>query len=170
MNTLVIYDSKFGNTERIAQAIARGVGSVSDVHVMSTTEAARALESIAGRPDLLFVGGPTQNHGPSAGLRGFINDLPTSLRGVPAACFDTRYRGPVLLMGSAASATAKALAKAGAEIVTAPESFYIARRGQMPLQTLEPGEVERAQQWGREMAAATSLTAASAGGEATVAE
>jgi len=170
MNTLVIYDSKFGNTERIAEAIARGVGSVSDVHVMSTTEAVRALETIAGRPDLLFVGGPTQNHGPSAGLRDFMKALPASLRGVPVACFDTRYRGPVLLMGSAASAAAKALAKAGAEIVAAPESFYIARRGQMPLQTLEPGEIERAQQWGREMVAATSLTAASAGGEATVAE
>jgi hypothetical protein len=40
-----------------------------------------------------------------------------------------------------------------------PESFFIARRGQMPVQTLEPGEIERAQQWGRDIAAATALTA-----------
>jgi flavodoxin len=168
MSTLVIYDTKFGNTERIAEAIARGVGSVSDVHVMSTTEVVGAVRAIDGRPDLLFVGGPTQNHGPSAGLRDFINALPASLAGVPAVCFDTRYRGPVLLMGSAASAAAKALAKAGAEIVAKPESFFIARRGQMPLQALEPGEIERAEQWGREMAAAASPAATSVGSAARV--
>ncbi|TAK00160.1 MAG: flavodoxin family protein [Chloroflexota bacterium] len=157
MNTVVIYDSKFGNTEKIAEAIARGIGSVSDVHVISVSEAARELEALATRPDLLIVGGPTQNHGPSAGLRHFTDALPASLRGVPAACFDTRYRGPVLLMGSAATAAAKAVAKAGAAIVGTPESFFIVRRGQMPLQTLEPGEIERAESWGRATASEAPL-------------
>lgn len=155
MQTLVIYDSKFGNTEKVAQAIARGVGPVAEVRVMSTDGAIRALETLGWRPDLVLVGGPTQNHGPSAGLRAFVDALPTALRGIPAACFDTRYRGPVLLMGSASAAAAKAIAKAGAEIIAPPESFFIVRRGAMPLQTLEPGEIERAEAWGR--AVATSL-------------
>ncbi|HEX5588949.1 MAG TPA: flavodoxin domain-containing protein [Candidatus Limnocylindrales bacterium] len=163
MNTLVIYDSKFGNTEKVAEAIARGVGSVSEVSVTGAAEAAQAVAMLPGRPDLLIVGGPTQNHGPSAGLRDLVNAVPASLRGVPVACFDTRYRGPALLMGSAASAAAKAMARTGAEMVASPESFFIARRGPMPLQTLEPGEIERAEQWGRAVAMATPAAGLASG-------
>jgi flavodoxin len=156
MQTVVIYDSKFGNTENIAEAIGRGIGSISEVRVTSTAEAANVLESLASRPDLVLVGGPTQNHGPSAGLRRFLEDLPDALRGVPTACFDTRYRGPVLLMGSASAAAAKALAKAGAKIVAPPESFFIVRHGAMPQQTLEPGELTRAEAWGQAVATAAA--------------
>src|SRR5689334_19651884 len=91
MQTLVIYDSKFGNTEKVAEAIARGVGPVSAVQVTSTAEATTVLQTLAARPDLVLVGGPTQNRGPSAGLRALVDALPAALRGVPAACFDTRY-------------------------------------------------------------------------------
>jgi flavodoxin len=156
MQTVVIYDSKFGNTERIAEAIARGAGTLADVRVMSTPEAVGAAGTLAGRPDLLLLGGPTHNHGPSAGLRAFMDTLPAPLRGVPAACFDTRYRGPVLLMGSAAAGAAKVLAKAGAVTVAPPESFFIQRRGPIELQQLEPGEIERAEQWGRAVATAAA--------------
>jgi NAD(P)H-dependent FMN reductase len=152
MQALVIYDSKFGNTEKIAEAIARGIGLVSEARVTSADGAAHALATLAARPDLVLVGGPTQNHGPSAGLRALLDALPAALRGTPAACFDTRYRGPAWLMGSAAAAAAKALAKAGAEVVAPPESFFIVRRGPMPRQTLEPGEIERAEAWGRAVA------------------
>ena len=160
MQTLIIYNSKFGNTEKVAQAIARGIGQVSEVRVTSTDEAIRVVETLASRPDLVLIGGPSQNHGPSAGLRAFVNALPVALRGIPSACFDTRYRGPILLMGSAGSAAAKALAKTGSAIVAPPESFFIVRHGPMPQQTLEPGEIERAEAWGR-----TIATAAHAGSE-----
>jgi NAD(P)H-dependent FMN reductase len=152
MQTLVIYHSKFGNTERIATAIARGAGSVSEVRLLSTDEA-NTIETLATLPDLVLVGGPTHNHGPSAGLRALLDALPDSIRRAPAAAFDTRYRGPALLMGSAAAAAARGLARAGAEIVAPPESFFIGRHGPMPLQALEPGEIERAQAWGRATAA-----------------
>lgn len=153
MQSLVIYDSRFGNTEKIAQAIGRGVGRLGAVQVMSTTDALRATGA-GGRPDLLLVGGPTHNRGPSADLQAFIKRLPTDLGGVPAACFDTRYRGPVLLMGSAAMAAAKALARAGFETIAPPASFFVARRGPMEAQALEAGEVERAEAWGSAVAAA----------------
>ena len=152
MQTVVIYDSKFGNTEKIAEAIGRGIGTVSDVRVLSTVEAAQPAP--AESADLLVLGGPTHNHGPSAGLRALLSGLPDSFRGVPAACFDTRYRGPELLMGSAAAGAAKALAVAGTELVTSPESFYMTRRGPLELQQLEPGEIERAEQWGKTVATA----------------
>ena len=156
MQTLVIYDSKFGNTEKIAQAIGRGISTLGQVRVTATSEAAQTLDTLASRPDLVIVGGPTQNRGPSAGLRALVKTLPAALRGIPTACFDTRYRGPVLLMGSAASAAAKDLSKSGAEIVAPPESFFIVRHGPMEHQTLEAGEIERAQAWGRTIATATS--------------
>jgi flavodoxin len=152
MQTVVIYDSKFGNTEKIAEAIARGIGPISEVHVTTAAEAASVLEVLATRPDLVLVGGPTQNHGPSAGLRALVDAPPAALRGVPVVCFYTRYRGPVLLMGSAAAFAAKALDKSGAQVVAPPESFFIVRHGPMQLQTLESGEIERAETWGRTIA------------------
>src|SRR5262245_2053747 len=147
MQTLVIYDSKFGNTELIAQAIARGIGTASEVLVMSTPEAAEFARTAAGapghEPTLLIVGGPTHKRNASAPLKAFLDTLPAAYRGIPAASFDTRYRGPLLIMGSAAAATAKALASAGSQLVAPPESFFMVRGGSLPLQTLEPGEITR---------------------------
>ena len=151
MQTLVIYDSKFGNTETIAQAIGRGLSALGDVRVMSTGEA-----TLMERPDLLLVGSPTQNRGTSPGLRAFVEALPEALRGVPAALFDTRYRGATWLMGSAAAKAAKAIRKAGGDLVAEPESFFVVRKGPMERQTLESGEIERAEQWAAAVAAAAN--------------
>lgn len=153
MQSVVIYDSRFGNTEKIAEAIGRGAGTLGDVKVISTAEAAGDAQTLTGRPDLLLLGGPTQNRRPSPGLRAFLDGLPVSLRGVRSASFDTRYRGPVWLMGSAAAEAAKVILKAGGELVAPAESFFIVRRGSLERQTLEPGEIERAEQWGRRVAA-----------------
>jgi flavodoxin len=156
MQTVVVYDSKFGNTERIADAIARGVGTLGSVLVMDTAEA--MSRQPAGRPDLMLIGGPTQRRSPSPALRTFIDALPAGLQGVPAATFDTRSRGSTWIMGSAAAEAAKVLRKAGSELVAPPQSFFIGRGGPMERQTLEAGEIERAEAWAREVGA--SLRAA----------
>ena len=148
MRTVVVYDSKFGNTEKIAHAIGRGLGELGDVRVMSTGEV-----TLTEPPDLLFLGGPTQKRGASPGLREFMEALPAALRGVPAAPFDTRYRGATWLMGSAAAQAAKAIHNTGGDLVAEPESFFIVRKGPMAHQTLEPGELERAQRWAAAVAA-----------------
>ena len=72
MQTMIIYDTftSNGNTEQIARAIARGVGTLGDVRVLSVAEATPSLPEPL---DLLLVGGPTQRHGLSPGLRGFSN-------------------------------------------------------------------------------------------------
>ena len=149
MQTVVIYDSKFGNTEKVAQAIGRGLSGLGDVRVMSTGEA-----TLTERPDLLLVGGPTQKRGASPALRAFMESLPAALRGVPAAPFDTRYRGATWMFGSAAAEAAKAIRKAGGDLVAEPESFFMVRKGPMERQTLEPGEIERAERWAAALAAA----------------
>ncbi|HEY3336287.1 MAG TPA: flavodoxin domain-containing protein [Candidatus Limnocylindrales bacterium] len=153
MDIVVIYDTKFGNTAQVARAIARGAAAAGSVRVLDTTEAAGSLPQ---QPGLLILGGPTQRRGPSAALRSFVDDLPAVLRRLPAATFDTRYRGATLLMGSAASDAARRIAKAGSRLATPPESFFVTRGGPLEAQGLEPGELERAEAWGRRVAASAT--------------
>ncbi len=152
MQAVLVYDSKFGNTEVIAEAIARGVGTLGTVLVVAAREASDAL---AERPDLLLVGGPTQKRAMSPGLLEFLDTvIGQGIHGVATASFDTRYRGSAWLMGSAAGEAAKRLRKAGGHLVAPPESFFISRNGPLERQTLEAGEVERAEAWSRAVVAA----------------
>jgi hypothetical protein len=59
-------------------------------------------------------------------------------------------------MGSAAAEAAKVLRKAGGKLVAPPESFFIGRGGPLERQTLEAGEIERAEAWGRAVGAAVN--------------
>jgi Flavodoxins len=161
VQALVIYDSQFGNTDQIAQAIARGLGERAGVEVLAASElVGRPLES----PDLVLVGGPTQRHGMSPTLRAFFDTLPQdSLRSARAATFDTRYRMPALLSGSAAGEAAGRLRRAGCRLVATPESFFVERdrppkgeKRRHGFERLEPGELERATEWGRRLAPALS--------------
>jgi flavodoxin len=157
--TVIVYDSKFGNTERIAEAIARGIETRGPVELADTTTAGQALSA---RPDLLLIGGPTQRRTMSPALRALVDALPTGLRGVPAATFDTRYRGATFLMGSAAAEAAKRIRGAVGRLVATPQSFFMARGGPLESQTLESGEIERAEAWGRSVASAVDLAASRA--------
>jgi flavodoxin len=154
MLTVVVYDSSFGNTAKVARAIASGAGTPGSVRVMS---AAEATAPFSERPDLLLVGGPTQRHRLSPMLRNFLDALPRgSLKGVQAASFDTRYRMTALLSGSAAGEAAGRLRKAGCRLIAPPEGFFMERdlppkgeKRRHELEGLEAGELERAQEWGR---------------------
>jgi flavodoxin len=144
MNALVVYASRFGNTERIARAIGAALDTGAPPTVAS-------YEAVAGLPpglDLFVVGAPTQAHGIPAEFKRFIDELPADvLSGVPVAAFDTRYRKPVLLTGSAARGIAKRLERKGARLVAAPESFFV-EHSEGPL---AEGEVERAATWARDL-------------------
>lgn len=153
MRAVVIYDTKFGNTARIAEAIARGAGPSDQVRVLDTAAAAGPFTE---QPDLLIIGGPTQRRGSSPALRSFLDALPPTVRDVQVATFDTRYRGATWLMGSAAREVARRLGAAGARMVAPPESFFITRGGPLEGQGLEAGELERAESWGRVVGAAAT--------------
>ena len=141
----------------VLEAIARGAGRLCSERLMDT---AAASAPMAERRELL-VGGPTQRRGPSRALRDFIDALPTGLLGVPVATFDTRYRGSTRLIASAAAEAAKVLRKAGGELVAPPESFFIARGGPLEHETLEAGQIERAEASGRAVGAALNGGSAS---------
>src|SRR5262245_8787079 len=104
MKSLVVYESQYGNTEKIAKAIGAQLAAAGSARVVALDHPdAFATEGI----DLLVVGGPTQGHGLSARLRDRLQQVPAdAFVGVAAATFDTRLSGPKLMTGSAADTLA----------------------------------------------------------------
>ena len=140
MKALVVYDSEFGNTERLTRAIAAELGKGATVEVVSAETAELELAGV----DLLVVGGPTQMHGVSPRMRALLDSLPPhELQDIAAAAFDTRAHGMKLLTGSAAEGIAHRLERHGAWLLLPPESFLVqAKEG-----PLAEGELERATDW-----------------------
>ena len=149
MNILIVYDSQFGNTERIAQAIAGRLGTT---RLLRTEEADTLALATC---DLLIAASPTQRQKASPAMQSWLGCLSRgSLKDMPAATFDTRYRMSHFLTGSAAERIASRLKRAGARLVVPPESFFMERdvppqgeKRRHEMEQLEPGEVERAGDW-----------------------
>lgn len=142
MNAMVLYDSKYGSTKRLAHAIA---DRISALRVISTADAESHDLTTC---DLLVVGGPTHVHGMSAPMRDFVESLERgALSGVMAAAFDTRYAGSRFITGSAALGIARHLRRAGARIVLPPESFFVVKSDKPEDTRLAEGEQERAVRW-----------------------
>jgi flavodoxin len=151
MKTLVIYDSFFGNTEQIAQAIGRAVAAPENVEVLRVGKVAR--ERLQG-VELLIVGSPTRGFRPTEATVKFLDSLPAAaLQGVKVAAFDTRVSvkdvNNVLLtamervFGYAAEPIGKKLTQKGGTLAAAPEGFVV-KGSEGPLKT---GELERATAW-----------------------
>lgn len=86
---VVIYDSRFGNTEKIARALARGMEK-QDVKVdcfkVDEVDVQKLVEY-----DFLAVGGPTHMLGMSEPMKEFLENLNTvDISGKKGFCFDTR--------------------------------------------------------------------------------
>jgi flavodoxin len=148
MNALVVYDTQYGDTELVAQAIAGALGAHGEVRLILV--GAAGPHGLDGG-DLLVLGCPTQRHGPTPAFEALLDRLPPErVRGLPAAAFDTRYRMNRLLSGSAARSIARRLRGMGARLVAPPESFFVAGR-EGPL---EEGELARSARWAGEVFAA----------------
>jgi flavodoxin len=146
MNALVVYDSQYGNTERIAHAIASALRASGPTRIVRADPAQPiGLEGV----DLLVVGCPTQGWRPTRPIQSFLAVIPTGrLHELAIACFDTRFHKARWLTGSAAAVMDKKLQQAGARLAVPPESFFVtASEG-----PLEPGELERAAAWAGRLA------------------
>ena len=141
MKVLVVYDSKFGNTEKVAQAITAALGTGEDIRLAKVN--AIAPQDI-GALDVLIVGSPTHVFGPTRAIKSFVGSLkpyiPSNLR---AAAFDTGYRSR--LSGSAAKRIEKALRRSGCSII-APASRFIVTGNEGPL---AEGELDKAVAWAK---------------------
>lgn len=145
MNSAVIYGSRYGNTQKIAYAIAAGLRAWGTVEVVAVDQA-RGIR-LHGH-DLVVLGGPTEGHGITKPMADYIDQLGDAFTGVNAAAFDTRLTWPRWMSGSAAGDIARQLQGFGASLVAQPASFLVA--GKPP--ALEPGELERAEGWARSLA------------------
>jgi flavodoxin len=160
MRILVAYDTTFGNTERIARAIADALAEAGAVEARPIGEVqAPDIEAV----DLFVAGGPTQRHGASPALVAWLQELARSdLSRTRAAVFDTRYPMAKLWSGSAADAIARWLRRAGCTLVGPPESFFVETDAPEPgegrrhdLARLQLGEAERAAVWARRLVNST---------------
>ncbi len=155
MKALVLYESFFGNTEKIAQAIGDSLGSSMEVDVRKVSE---FLPEQLNGLSLLVVGSPTRAFRPSPATNNFLKKIPVNdLEGVNAAAFDTRIseddakprvlRFLMNVFGYAAEPISKKLGKKGAEIIVAPEGFCV-NDTEGPLRQ---GELERAAAWAKKI-------------------
>jgi hypothetical protein len=163
MRAVVIYESMFGNTRMIAEAIAAGLQPGNDLSVVSVARAKRALLQDA---DLVVVGGPTHLRGMSQqrtrasaaqvarnpgsplvldadaegiGLREWFASMGRETG--RAAAFDTRLRRLPAFTGRASTQISRQLRRHGFRLVARPQSFLIFGC------ELLPGEAERAREW-----------------------
>jgi Flavodoxin domain len=170
MRAVVVYESMYGNTHLIADAIALGLAEhAADVVVLPLDKTDRQVLEDA---DLVVVGGPTHAHAMSRaatrkaaaeaaqkpgseleleadaegpGLRDWfdtIDALPPN-----AAAFDTRVDAPAAFTGRASKGIAKRLRRHGCELVVEPESFLVTKQTH-----LVDDEMAHARNWGSQLA------------------
>jgi hypothetical protein len=151
MKAVVVYESMYGNTHLVADAIAAGIRDVDGSQVV-VAPVDRADAALLRGADLLVVGGPTHVHGlsrestrkaaveaaqkegsdltvePDAegeGLRDWFEEIGDL--GTAAAAFDTRIDAPPAITGRASKGIARRLHRHGCDLVVEPESFLVTK-------------------------------------------
>lgn len=175
MKAVVTFESVYGNTRAVAEAVAEGLREGGEVKVKSHHEIEPAELAAS---NVVVVGSPTHMHGlptalsrkmaakaseedgvpldPSAtaepGIRSWLSGQAGD--GRAAAAFDTRIDKSPALTGSAARGIGKRLRRRGFQLALEPESFFV-EDAEGPL---ADGELERAREWGRTIASQIAST------------
>ena len=142
MKALIVYDSVYGNTEKVTRAIYDTIVPSCDVKVLRASE---AHLSGLGSIDLLIVGSPTHEGRATPAIQNVLNKVTQlSLNGINVAAFDTRIQVKLTrAFGNAAGHIAGQLTDKGGVLVVRPEGFFVAgTKG-----PLNAGELERAVAW-----------------------
>jgi flavodoxin len=147
MKAHVVYDSAYGNTKAVADAVVQGLKPL-DAAAVSVADFNPA--SMSGG-DLLVLGSPINGWRPTPKIAELLTKLGTGqLQGINAAAFDTRVR--FFIHGDAARKMTGRLKEGGATIISDPAPFYV-RGTEGPLRN---GELEKAARWAKTLAAALS--------------
>ena len=154
MKIIILYDSLFGNTKKIAEVIADTAASLHKTRLINADEV--VFKDLKG-VDLLIVGSPTQGGRPKQTLQLFLDQLaPGSLKGIGVAAFDTRFleknlnfvlRLLVRTIGYAAPKIETALVNRGGRLLV-PSMGFIVEGKSGPL---AKGELERARLWTKQL-------------------
>lgn len=149
LKVLIVYDSVYGNTKKIAEAMIAGIDSLHDAKVSNVQEITSGnIEDI----DLLLVGSPTHGGTFTEPVKNFFASIPANgLAGIKAAGFDTSFttesqgafvRFLMRTLGYAAPKIAKKLVSKGAEVLPSEIFYVVDTEG-----PLKEGEEERAGKW-----------------------
>jgi hypothetical protein len=169
MKSLVVYESFYGNTQAIAEAVSEGLGRHGQARAVSVGD---ADPQVLNTVDLLVVGAPTHAWGlpraktrasvQSSGadetkplVRDWLGEIPAGA-GRPAVAFATRFDKPRLLTGSAARTITRRLHRAGWSSASEPMSFFVTASSG----PLEDGEIAKAKAWGDHLGAQLAPTPA----------
>jgi hypothetical protein len=162
MHAVVVYESHWGNTAAIADAIAKGIGSEA---VAVTTD--QATPAVVAGADLLVAGAPVvgfrlatdairdglyhETGAPKTAdtlhpsMRSWLEGVPAGH--APVAAFETRFR---FSPGGAIGTITRELERAGYRPLAKGQKFLVTGK----FGPLKTGELERARRWGAELAAA----------------
>ncbi len=154
MKALIVYESFFGNTEKIARAIGAGLQEAGRCEVVQVTAVAEVTDAAVQEAELIVVGSATRAFNPSPATASFIKSVPqAAVAGTKFAAFDTRVdigtitsKFLLTLMrwfGYAAEKIDKKLTAKGA-VRVAPPAWFCVTDSEGPLKA---GEEERARGW-----------------------
>ena len=156
MSTLVVYDSVFGNTAQVAEAIAQELAASGEVTLRPVADA--RAEDLAGI-SLFVIGSPTRGFRPTPAIQEFLAGLPEhALAGVRAAAFDTRidletvHPAPLRWLVDVGGYAANVLESQLVErhcVKAADADGFVVTDAEGPLRE---GEVERARNWAKAVA------------------
>lgn len=169
MRAIVVYESLWGNTEKLVRAVAAELSTTMEVEVVDAEAAPASVEGF----DLVVVGGPTHAfsmsrastrasaatdksapHVPTRGIREWLDALAPAITKVPAAAFDTRVDTP-RMPGSAAKAARQELRSHGFDTAAKAKTFRV-HGYEGPV---VDGELEASAVWARELAALVAARA-----------
>jgi flavodoxin len=140
MKACVVFDTRYGNTEKIARSFEAGLQQAGIVTVCVNAKDLILDDSLA-QYDMVCIGAPTEWHSASKPMKAFLRNLKgINLSGKYGFAFDTRFAAP--LSGSAAKLIEKELRDRGILMIASRESAIVAgaKGGAM---LLKEGEEER---------------------------
>ncbi|MEQ8198579.1 MAG: flavodoxin domain-containing protein [Clostridiaceae bacterium] len=153
MKIVIIYDSVYGNAEKIGMAVKGGFGTGHEVSVIKAKDAdCRDIEGT----ELLIVGSPTHGGWFTEPVKVFLDKLPEkSLEGIKAASFATsssaENQGVFMkiitkVFCNASPRIAKVLKMKGADIIGSESFLVTGKEG-----PLKDNEIHHAQEWARNL-------------------
>jgi flavodoxin len=152
MRTLIVYYSKFGNTRRIAEALAETMREAGDARLIDLDQ---LTSSDLEAADLVVVGSPTHAFSVPEAVRSVLDAQPPGvLAGRLVAAFDTTVRPWPFRRLRASPKLLDRLTRLGGKPIAPPETFFVATKG--PRQTGETdmlleGELDHARQWAQKL-------------------
>jgi hypothetical protein len=180
MKITIVYESMFGNTHEVAEAISEGAREAQPDADVGCVAVADASPELIKSTDLLVVGGPTHIRGMTSGFSrrmGVSGEEKAEAKGEPTHEMEEDAEGPGVrewfdglpkvedggnaaafdtrlgspMAGGAARGIARRLHRHGYQLVSDPEGFVV----DDAYGPLRAGEIDRAKEWGAQLVRAT---------------